>query len=918
MKRQLIPPPFIKADKIRIYIATLLLFTLNSGFSQTNLLTHGDFEGAFTGWWGLTRSNDAHSGSYAAKVGNRTNAWSLGCDVTNLIENGKTYNLAAWVKILNPVGNLRSELHITTDSLFKQLFFFTSPNPVIGAYAYYKNDSLYVNWTGNLISAQLFFALDGVNNVYSDYLVDDVALVNVASDINSVSAGLGLKDIKSFMLIGGYADGGFKNYFTNAKARAQVLTDCNAGTLGCGPGYRLWDETLHNVYHIDDFSYKVKEIKKKKLSITAMPLLGWDYYFPAWWYMNNKLSADSIEIIMKSWMSSIIKYKGNDTLVDSWNVVNEAISWSGKGHYWTDTDTWSNTYYSCHLQKLGWEPDSSGLTGSMFVNTLHPVYIRKAFEYARTLTNKKLELRDGDFEFPNSEKYNAFYQLVRHLKKVHTPIDVIGFQMHINLEHNYDWDGLTNNIKRYRQLGYEVNISETDIGDTAKTWSVDKSALQKMKYYRLVTASIRGGANNFQLFGFNDDNTYTFYRSEESPLPYTYDYAPKPAYFGIKEALTDMSQILYWEMDTMENNIMPDVMNYRNNGTLNNFGNPIIVSGFKSRALQFDGENDYISTGNLSDSITGNLTFSCFFKTSTIKQGIIADISRDGMSGLKIGVNVNGNLFLNSAEAGLNSDLVSTTVINDGSWHFIALQRDSNTYRLYLDSATSIASGKGSIHTFVKLTLGAQIDGYNAFEGIIDEVKLYNSAIEAASFTRSMLPYCPLSLSDKLTGKFVKLTWIGQSKNEDGFVIEKQNLDNGWNVIATVDANTLVLSDSIGPVGTEYTYRVKSFNKFGNSDPSNSVSVMVGADTLTNIKLNQSVSSSFNSFIYPNPISGCFTLISALNSSVIIYDICGRIMLEKNSLSGKEIIDIKQLHNGIYILKTCSNEKTTVIKIIKQ
>ena len=29
------------------------------------------------------------------------------------------------------------------------------------------------------------------------------------------------------------------------------------------------------------------------------------------------------------------------------------------------------------------------------------VYIRKAFEYARTLTKKKLELRDSGFEFPD-------------------------------------------------------------------------------------------------------------------------------------------------------------------------------------------------------------------------------------------------------------------------------------------------------------------------------------------------------------------------------------------------------------------------------------------------------------------------------------------------------------------------------------
>ncbi len=907
--------PFYQGKLIKAVFSNLLLVSLCPVFSQSNLLTNGDFESSYTGWWGLSISNDAYSGSYAAIVSKRTSAWSLGRDVTNLIENGQTYNLAAWVKILNPVGNLRAELHITTDSEFRQLFFFTSPNPVIGAYTQYKNDSLYVNWTGNLISAQLFFVADGVNNLYSDYLVDDVTLVDVACDINSVPAGTGLKDIQSSLQIGGYADGSFKNYFTNAKARAQVLTDCNAVTLGCGPGYRLWDLTSHNVYQVDDFSNKVKEIKKKKLSITAMPLLGWDYYFPSWWYINNNLSADSIEIVMKGWLSSIIKYQGNDTLVDSWNVVNEAIGFYSNGHYWSDIDTWSHTYYSCHLQKLGWEPDSSGLSGNKFVNATHPVYIRKAFEFARTLTNKKLELRDGSFEFPTNEKYNAFYQLVMHLKKVHAPIDIIGFQMHINLEDNYDWDGLSNNIKRYRQLGYEVNISETEIGDTAKNWSAEKAALQKMKYYRLITAAIKGGANNFQLFGFNDDNNYAFFRSGENALPYTYDYAPKPAYYGIKEALTDMSQILYWEMDTMENKIMPDVMNYHNNGMMNNSDNPFIVNGFKSKAIQFDGTGSYISTENLSDSLYGDLTFSCYIKTSTTSAGIIADIAQKGKSGLKIGINSDGNLFLNAAEAGLKNDLVSNSPVNDGSWHFIALQRDSNVYRLYLDGSTPVAIGGGLVPLCVQLAVGAAIDGSAAYSGAIDEVKLYKTAVEEANFTRSMLPYCPLSLSYKLNDKQVILTWEGQSNNEDGFVIEKQKSDSGWNVLSSVNSNTLTLNDIIELTNTAYSYRVKAFNKFGNSVPSNSVSIIVTKDTATN--MNQFVLSATNTYVFPNPVSSSFTLISAINSSIKIFDIGGRIMLEKNSLSGKEIIDIKQFTNGTYFLRIYAGDKINVVKIIK-
>jgi hypothetical protein len=502
-----------------------------------------------------------------------------------------------------------------------------------------------------------------------------------------------------------------------------------------------------------------------------------------------------------------------------------------------------------------------------------------------------------------------------HLKNVHAPIDAIAFQTHLDLENIYDWEGYTNNIKRYKRLGYNVNVPEVDIGDMDESWSDDKANLQKMMYYRLVVSAIKGGASELQTWGFNDEYSW---RSGQHPLPYAKYFVPKPAYYGIKEALIDMSQILYWEMDTTENNIMPDVMKYGNYGTLNNFNTPAIINGFKSKAIQFDGIDDFISTGILSDSISGDLTFSCYIKTSTTKPGIIADIALDITSGLKLGINSSGKLYLNDAEAGLGEDLVSTNNINDDTWHFVAVQRDSDTYRLYLDTANSIAGGNGSIQTLVKLVVGAKSDGSEAFEGIIDEVKLYNTAVEEASFIRSMVPYCPLKLAASQNDKIIKLTWIGQSEDEDGFVIERQIKDSIWEEHTFLSATTLELTDTIERYNTQYTYRVRAFNKFGNSDPSNSISVISYKDTLTSINENSNISECFNSFIYPNPVNSTFTLVSPKNSSAKIFDIRGRLMIEKYNLSGKELFDISPFSPGMYILETFTGGKTDIVKIIKQ
>jgi len=898
---------------LSFWLLSFLLISINSGFAQTNLITNGGFEDKTTGWtvWGATLANttDRHSGNSAAFVSNRKNPWdALAQDVKSVLVNGDSYTLSAWVKIPKPAVNFRATLHIKdgfTDTYHGYLW---TNSPVIGSYAFYS-ETFTLNWTGNLAVADLYFETADVNGVYSDYLIDDVQLVKTKPLVDIIQEGPGLKDIKSSMLIGGCVnENGTKNYWGSAAGKAQVIKDCNTVTVQCYPGWGRWDDTKHHVYHVDEFTNQVKDMKKEHMNVTAHMLLGWDQYFPVW-FKDNDFPADTLEAIMQSWLKGIIQYKGNDTLVDVWNVVNEAISWNGKGGYWPENN--ADHLNACEMQRMGYEPDVSGLTGTKYINSQHPVYIRKAFEYARTLTKKKLELRDSGFEFPdNGAKYNAFYQLAVHLKKMNAPVDVIGFQTHIDLEKNYDWEAYTNNIKRYVQLGYEVNIPEVDIGDVAKSWSDYKAELQKIQYYKLVTAAIRGGASEMQTWGFIDDG----WRAGQKAFPYTNNFEPKPAYYGIKEALIDMSSILFWEMDAPVNNIMPDVMRYNNFGTLKNFNTPVIVAGFKAKALQFDGTDDYLSSGELSVPISEDLSFSCFLKTSSTKAAIIADLSQDGISGLKIGMNADGKIFLNAAEAGLAAALLDTTVINDNSWHFIGIRRDSTSYKLYVDTSTPAATGKGTIQKCDKLTVGAKSDGSSAFEGSIDEVKLFDSAVEEASFFRSFAPINPMKLSYSNNGLKIRLTWIDKTTDEDGFIVERKTANSNWEEYYRLPANTIIFVEDLKAYNTEYTYRVCTFNSITKSLPSNEVVFVTPKDPNTGIP-EQANNQLFS--IFPNPTHNQFTLVSSENPALKIYNIQGSLIFEKGKCAPSEIIDLSAFSNGIYFLQANTNERKSVLKLVK-
>ncbi len=165
----------------------------------------------------------------------------------------------------------------------------------------------------------------------------------------------------------------------------------------------------------------------------------------------------------------------------------------------------------------------------------HPVYIRKAFEIARKYTNNKLELRDNGIEFPDNDEYQMFYQLVKHLLNQGVPLDAVGFQTHLNTNHTYDWEGLKNNIRRYKDLGLEVYINELDVGNDGSEQGRKK---QKQYYYNVVKAAREGGVDQIHLWGLNDGQMGD-YREDEFALLFEGYMEPKPAYYGFQEALSN-------------------------------------------------------------------------------------------------------------------------------------------------------------------------------------------------------------------------------------------------------------------------------------------------------------------------------------------------------------------------------------------
>jgi GH35 family endo-1,4-beta-xylanase len=296
--------------------------------------------------------------------------------------------------------------------------------------------------------------------------------------------------------------------------------EMSAGTVLCYPK-GIW--TGLKQYDFSQFNTTVNWFEEQGLVQMAHLLVGPNQYYPQW-FIDKTYTNRQLEDIMEDYIRDVMHSNNNGSKIDVWNVVNEAF-WLEGGAPYTGT-IWN---------QLGTEEDRSGLTGSDKILDHHPVYISKALKIARKYTNNKLELRDNGIEFPDNDEYQMFYQLVKHLLNQGVPLDAVGFQTHLSIEQTYDWEGLKNNIKRYKDLGLEVYITELDVGNDGTERGRTK---QKQYYYNVVKAAREGGVDQIHLWGLNDGQMGD-YRADEFALLFEGYLEPKPAYYGFQQALSD-------------------------------------------------------------------------------------------------------------------------------------------------------------------------------------------------------------------------------------------------------------------------------------------------------------------------------------------------------------------------------------------
>jgi len=227
------------------------------------------------------------------------------------------------------------------------------------------------------------------------------------------------------------------------------------------------------------------------------------WHSQAGWYATSTLSRVQMLAALKNHILTVAgRYRGR---VYEWDVVNEAVD-----------DNGSQLRQSFWIQRIGND------------------FIDSAFVWARQADPTAwLVYNDYGAEGMNA-KSNYVYTLVSGLKSRGVPINGVGLQSHFT--NTVDTANIARNMSRIEALGLNVSITELDIG-IASTSQANLDA-QKAAYKAYMTLCLRHpGCKTFITWGLNDAGSWR--GAAVAPLLFTgtTTITPKPAYFGVQEAL---------------------------------------------------------------------------------------------------------------------------------------------------------------------------------------------------------------------------------------------------------------------------------------------------------------------------------------------------------------------------------------------
>jgi len=256
-----------------------------------------------------------------------------------------------------------------------------------------------------------------------------------------------------------------------------------------------WIQPQRGLFRFEDADALADFAIDKGMVLHGHPLI-WYTQLPGW---VMSMDLQEAETIMYEHIDALVsRYRDKVAL---WDVVNEALEEDG---------TYRNSVW---FQAMGRD------------------YISKAFVRARERDSDSiLVYNDYDVAW-TGPKSDGMYRLLQSELDRGTPIDAVGFQMHLWTDFD-DFGDVRDNLQRFANLGLDIYITELDVAMTAR----GQEERQAQVYENIVRICLEQPAcKAIQSWGFTDRYSWRYnYR----PLLFTERYHAKPAYYALQRALS--------------------------------------------------------------------------------------------------------------------------------------------------------------------------------------------------------------------------------------------------------------------------------------------------------------------------------------------------------------------------------------------
>ena len=237
----------------------------------------------------------------------------------------------------------------------------------------------------------------------------------------------------------------------------------------------------------------------------------------------------------------------------------------------------------------------------------------------------------------------------------------------------------------------------------------------------------------------------------------------------------DPSLVGLWHFDEGSGTTVADSSG--NNNTLTLVDGPVWTTGKVGGALSFDGVDDYVFTPMTPP--PGDTSIELWVKGFLSGEAIYAfsdNVPPSGAEDRMIWLSPDGT-FHWYVYSGIQAEIISTTPINNGQWHYIvATINSSEGNSIWVDGVKENTDPRGTIgyngYTTPKFSIAAMCGYSNHYgSGIVDEVAIYNRSLSAdeikAHYEAGIGPNTPAgsNVRVKLDGTTVFFSQVNSSGN---------------------------------------------------------------------------------------------------------------------------------------------------------